>query len=429
MKTTKPLRIFIYIVSFFLLYIVLPVYIRYRLKYLSFSVLLIFYLIIILIVSYYFLKNQQKVHYLQLQTQDLQEKINILTDQNQKESKNKTALQEKIQRYHSLKGIIEEINQNLALESIANNLTSLVFSLISNNKGICILYLVDSQTQNLSLCKTKKEDKNLIIKSKQGDIFDFWVVRHAIPLYIEDIKKDFRFDLEKMRAEDIRPISSLISAPLIVENRFLGILRLDNQVSGFYTQDDLRFLATISDLGAVALENGELFQRTQDLAIHDGLTSLYTKGYFLERLKEECRRGIRHKTILSLFMLDIDYFKNYNDKFGHTAGDIVLKNLSSVMVDFLRDYNPVISRFGGEEFCIILPQMDKERACNVADELRKVIEKTKIVLRRQETNITVSIGVATFPLDASDEEEIILKTDKALYTAKQEGRNRVICYR
>lgn len=429
MKTTKPLRIFIYIVSFFLLYIVLPVYIRYRLKYLSFSVLLIFYLIIILIVSYYFLKNQQKVHYLQLQTQDLQEKINILTDQNQKESKNKTALQEKIQRYHSLKGIIEEINQNLALESIANNLTSLVFSLISNNKGICILYLVDSQTQNLSLCKTKKEDKNLIIKSKQGDIFDFWVVRHAIPLYIEDIKKDFRFDLEKMRAEDIRPISSLISAPLIVENRFLGILRLDNQVSGFYTQDDLRFLATISDLGAVALENGELFQRTQDLAIHDGLTSLYTKGYFLERLKEECRRGIRHKTILSLFMLDIDYFKNYNDKFGHTAGDIVLKILSSVMVDFLRDYNPVISRFGGEEFCIILPQMDKERACNVADELRKVIEKTKIVLRRQETNITVSIGVATFPLDASDEEEIILKTDKALYTAKQEGRNRVICYR
>lgn len=379
--------------------------------------------------SYYFLKNQQKVHCLQLQTQDLQEKINILTDQNQKESKNKTALQEKIQRYHSLKGIIEEISQNLALESIANNLTSLVFSLISNNKGICILYLVDSQTQNLSLFKTEKEDKNLIIKSKQGDIFDFWVVRHAIPLYIEDIKKDFRFDLEKMRAEDIRPISSLISAPLIVENRFLGILRLDNQVSGFYTQDDLRFLATISDLGAVALENGELFQRTQDLAIHDGLTSLYTKGYFLERLKEECSRGIRHKTILSLFMLDIDYFKNYNDKFGHTAGDIVLRILSSVMVDFLRDYNPVISRFGGEEFCIILPQMDKERACNVADELREVIEKTKIVLRRQETNITVSIGVATFPLDASDEEEVILKTDKALYTAKQEGRNRVICYR
>lgn len=110
------------------------------------------------------------------------------------------------------------------------------------------------------------------------------------PLLIEDIKKDFRFDLEKIEAQHIRPVSSLISAPLISERKPMGILRLDNSSPSFYTQDDLRLLMAICDLGAVALENGQLFQRTKDLAIHDELTSLFTRTYFSERLKEECAR-------------------------------------------------------------------------------------------------------------------------------------------
>ena len=291
---------------------------------------------------------------------------------------------------------------------------------------MCILYLVDEQTQVLSLFKTKKENEKLIIKSKKGDIFDLWVLRHTSPLFVEEARKDFRFDLDKLKIQDIRPISSLISSPLMSEHRFLGILRLDNPVSGFYTQDDLRFFVTICDLGGVALENCKLFQKMQDLAIHDGLTSLYTKGYFLERLKEEYKRSIRQNTTLPLLMLDIDHFKNYNDKFGHTAGDIVLKNLSLTIVEFLKDSSAIISRFGGEEFCIILPCIDKKEAHVIAERLRKKIEKTKIILRRQKTNITVSIGVATFPLDTRDEDELILRADKAMYNAKQKGRNRVV---
>jgi diguanylate cyclase (GGDEF)-like protein len=245
-------------------------------------------------------------------------------------------------------------------------------------------------------------------------------------LLIEDIKKDFRFDLEKIEAKAyIRPISSLISSPLISEYKFLGILRVDNSISSLYSQDDLRFLTTISDLGAVALENGELFQRTRDLAIHDELTRLYTKGYFSERLKEECKKGLRQDITFSLLVLDIDYFKNYNDKFGHTSGDIVLKNLSHTMTDFLKDSNSIISRFGGEEFCIILPAKDKSGAYKIADELRVKIEKRKIILRKQETHVTISIGVASFPQDATDADELILRADKAMYEAKQKGRNRV----
>jgi len=207
----------------------------------------------------------------------------------------------------------------------------------------------------------------------------------------------------------------------------MGILRLDNQLPAFYTQDDLRFLVVICDLGAVALENGELFQKTQDLAIHDGLTGLYTKIYFMERLKEECKRSLRQNSTFTLLMLDIDYFKNYNDRFGHTAGDLVLKALSATMAGYFKEFNTIISRFGGEEFCVILSHMDKKKARSIAEDLRVRIEGTKIILRRQETNITVSIGVANFSGDAKDETELLLKSDKAMYEAKQKGRNRVCC--
>jgi diguanylate cyclase (GGDEF)-like protein len=175
----------------------------------------------------------------------------------------------------------------------------------------------------------------------------------------------------------------------------------------------------------VAIENAQLFQKTQELAIHDELTSLFSKAYFLERLKEECKRALRSQRPVSLLMLDIDYFKKYNDQFGHTAGDIVLRNLSLIISDSLKDLSSIASRFGGEEFCLLLPGLEKNKAVSLAESLRDKISKARVVLRRQETGITVSIGVAVFPGDAKDEEEIVLKADKALYKAKQAGRNRV----
>lgn len=371
-------------------------------------------------------RHFKRRYHLESQTQELQEKLNILTDENLRARKNNTALGAKIIRYNELKDVVEKLNANLDLNYVADELTSIAFSLISNNKGVCILYLIDKQL-NLQIFKTKKEDEKIIIRAKSGDIFDFWVLRHTIPILVEDIRKDFRFDLEKLKLQDERFFSSLISSPLISEHRFLGTLRLDNHKPNFYSQDDLRLLVTLCDLGAVTLENSELFERIQDLAIHDGLTSLYTKGYFLERLKEECMRGARLGITFSLLMLDIDFFKNYNDKFGHTAGDIVLKKLSHNIIESLKGLKSIVSRFGGEEFCVILLDIDKKKAYRLADDLRQQIEKQRLILRREETNITVSIGIATFPSDATCEDELVQKSDRAMYEAKQKGRNRVCC--
>ncbi len=394
-------------------------------KILPLKILVVFHSFNFFAIAYLFNKNLKIVYSVKLRTQDIQEKMNILLDQNLQEINNKASLEEKIRRYAGLKNIIEKINRDFDIDYIAGSLTDIAFSLIGANKGVGVLYLVDSQSQRIALFKTKKEDKKLIIKAKEGDIFDFWVLRHASPLLVEDARNDFRFDLEKIKKQD-RPILSLIISPFISGHRFLGLLRLDRNIPGFYSQEDLKFLAAVSDIAAVALENAELFHKTQDLAIHDSLTSFYTKGYFRQRLKDEYKRSIRHGAALSLLMLDIDYFKNYNDKFGHTAGDIVLKVLSFNMRNFLKDFNSLISRFGGEEFCVVLLGKDKFGAQGIAEELRLQIEKMKINLRRQETGVTVSIGVAALEQNMADEDELIRKADLAMSGAKQKGRNRVV---
>ena len=389
------------------------------------KVFFLFLLANLLVIFYQLRSYFNKKNILKLKIGDLHEKINILSDENSRDLKTHFALQEKINRYKSLKSVIEKINQSLDNDFLAHALIDEVFFLVAKSRGTVLLYLVDEVSHKPVLFKSRKTDERSIIKAKEGDVFDFWVLRHASPLLVEDISKDFRFDLGKLKTQDSRPVCSLISAPLISQHRLLGIIRIDNFQSGVYSQDDLRLLSAISDLGAVALENAELFRKSKELAIHDALTGLYTKGYFLERLKDEGKRVTRSHSALSLLMLDIDFFKKYNDKFGHTAGDIVLKKLALLMADELKDYNPLIGRFGGEEFCILLDRIEKAQALRIASKLCKKISQAKIILRRQETTFNASIGVATLFDDASSEDELIFKADKALLAAKQQGRNRV----
>ncbi len=420
---SKPIpRVILFLFSL----IIIPILIAFNFSRHPLGLLFIFYLANA--VTLFFLLNQNsKARYqIESEIQDTQEKLNIIQADILKEQKSNSALLVKRVRYDSLKNIIEQINQNLDLEYISNSIVSVTFSLISEAKGACFLYLIDKQTHKLSLFKTKKERESLIIKAKEGDMFDTWMLRHVTPLLIEDVGSDFRFDSEKLKVQDARPISSLISAPFINENNFVGILRLDNPNKDFYTQDDLRFLVSVCDLGAVALESSQLFLKTQELSIRDSLTLAYTKRYLMDRLAQECERSACvANAAFSLLMLDIDFFKNYNDKFGHSAGDIVLKKITKNIIVFLNDLDRVVCRFGGEEFCVILENTDKKKAVEIATQLCGMIEKDKVVLRRVEVAITVSIGVAAFPDDDTKADGLIYKADKAMYEAKRKGRNQV----
>jgi diguanylate cyclase (GGDEF)-like protein len=354
-----------------------------------------------------------------------QEEINIIAVENEKNQEQAVALKSKIIRYDNLKKLIEDLNHSLKLEIVIRVLSSTVYTLISNSTGVALFYLVDNHYQKLSLVYSIKDDSDLVVLAKEGDLFDQWVLRHSSQLIIEDLKNDFRFDADRLNASEMRSVLSLISSPLISNNSLLGLLRLESKNGGFFNQDDLRFLSLVADLGSVALENSLLFQKTQDLAIHDDLTALYTRGYFIDRLRDEVRRAQRLDQHLSLMMIDIDFFKQYNDKFGHIVGDLVLKKMGILLKAALSEFAPLICRFGGEEFLVMLSGIDKKKSLVIAEELRQRIQKEKIVLRRQDTYITVSIGVASLPLDTKDEDELVQKSDKAMYAAKGKGRNRV----
>jgi diguanylate cyclase (GGDEF)-like protein len=393
----------------------------------KFSVFFSFVLINVLIIIYFLKTFSHHSLLIQSRNERTIEQINIIKAENLKSKDFSLSLKFKITRYNNLKKVIEDLNRNLKLNTIIQCLSSAVYSLISNNNGIALFYLVDNHYQKLNLVYSIKDDSDMIVLTKEGDIFDHWVLRHSNQLIIEDLKNDFRFDLDVLRSQDMRPISSLISSPLISHSTLLGLLRLESKKSSAFNQDDLRFLRLVSDLGAAAVENSLLFQKMQDLAIHDDLTTLFTRQHFISRLKDEVKRTQRLDQNLSLMMIDIDFFKQYNDKFGHTAGDIVLKKMGQLLRDVLRDYNPLLCRFGGEEFLVMLSGINKAKSLDIAEKLRSCIEKENILLRRQDTHITASIGVASLPIDTKDEDELIQKADKAMYSAKIKGRNRVCC--
>jgi diguanylate cyclase (GGDEF)-like protein len=163
--------------------------------------------------------------------------------------------------------------------------------------------------------------------------------------------------------------------------------------------------------------------RLSRLAVTDGLTGLFNHRHFQERLALEVERSVRNGLPLSLLMLDVDYFKKYNDAHGHPAGDELLNELAGLMREGRRA-NDVVARYGGEEFAIVLIDTPKLTAMQVAEKLRKRIDDHRFHGRR----IGVSIGVAGFPDDADSTERLIQAADSALYQAKHQGRNRVCMY-
>lgn len=383
------------------------------------------YLLSLAVVYLFFYFKREKISHFTIEIEKFQSEFNLLQDEIKEVESQKESFPSKIKRYQDLRRLIEEFISILSLDELVEILTIQVFQLLAQNEGVCLLYLLDETKQSLALIASRRERREDIIKAKSGDIFDWWILKNSSNLIVFDMKKDFRFDLEKIPREEFRPIGSIISCPLILGERFLGILRLDNPSPYRFSSDDLRLLRAISDLGAMAIENAITYESTQNLAIRDSLTSLFQKSYLFDRLNEEFLRSVYEGLPLSLLIFDIDHFKDYNDSFGHIAGDLVLKTISENLLNFFDRAGNVVARFGGEEFCVVLPRIDKLQAKEMAENFRYRIQNQEILIRRKPSKVTVSCGIATFPQDCREIKELLEVTDRALYKAKELGRNRV----
>lgn len=221
----------------------------------------------------------------------------------------------------------------------------------------------------------------------------------------------------------------LVLVPLKAKDKVNGLILADNFITKEpITKDDLRMLIMLANQAGLAIENSQLYEKTVIRAHSDSLTALWNHGYFQYLLQKELEKAKAVSSPLSLIMLDIDDFKIYNDTLGHQAGDTILKELSLILKNQSRkmDY---VCRYGGEEFTIILPQTDKKETFLIAERLRTDIHKHKFtheeILPAKE--LTVSMGLSSFPEDGSLPSELIAASDKALYQAKHRGKNNTCC--
>jgi diguanylate cyclase (GGDEF)-like protein len=220
-------------------------------------------------------------------------------------------------------------------------------------------------------------------------------------------------------------VRSLLAAPLVASGEAIGVLSVQSPRAGAYTVDHLSLLSTIAQHAAVALENARNFQ----LATVDQLTHLYLRDFFQRKLAEEMARARRYATTFAVLVLDLDRFKEINDRLGHLAGDRFLQRVGEVIRQTMRAAD-IPCRWGGEEFCILLPETDRDGARSIAERLRARIGDLATIAVGGALRTTVSIGVACHPADDGGEAATLLeRADQALYAAKQEGRDRVVMAR
>ncbi len=207
--------------------------------------------------------------------------------------------------------------------------------------------------------------------------------------------------------------------PLNIQEELIGYLVAD----GVGIEDKERFYI-LSQQFLLGIRRAILYRGVQELAIIDSLTNVFNRRYYLERFKEEIERSRKFNYKFCCLMIDIDYFKDFNDRYGHIVGDAILRELSRTIQETIRQID-LIGRYGGEEFSIILSETDKDAAQFAAERIRLAVQNKHIRVYDEELKITVSIGISTYPYDGKETERLIDKADSALYLAKFTGRNRV----
>ncbi|PYV09712.1 MAG: sensor domain-containing diguanylate cyclase [Acidobacteria bacterium] len=289
------------------------------------------------------------------------------------------------------------------------------------------LLMLDEATQELyfEIAIGSGADKLKDVRLKLGEGIAGWVAQQGEPVLIEDVRNDPRFTpkIDELTQTDTQ---SVVCVPVKGREKILGVIELVNFVGkGSFRKDDIPILKNLADYAAIALENARYVQRIHELTITDDCTSLYNARHLNFVLDAEIYRSTRYGYEFSVIFIDLDYFKQVNDTYGHLVGSRLLGMIGDVIKSHLRmiDY---AFRYGGDEFVVLLPQTSKWNTLAVVKRIKDLMN-SKVYFAEEGLNIriTASFGIASFPIDGRTRKEILRRADEAMYLVKNTTRNNI----
>jgi diguanylate cyclase (GGDEF)-like protein len=343
----------------------------------------------------------------------------------ERRKREKEDLDKTLQNLSLLYSIGKAMNYISDLKNLLQYILNQAIDIASAEKGSIMLYNLESDRLNIRVLaglkdteyQEKVNNNEISCRSfKPGEGIAGRVFMTSSPMIVNNIREDDLFI-----KSDTSYVRSIACIPMVVYSDVVGVINVTNKKNGKeFTEEDVEMLKAVADQAAVAVNKAQLW----DMAVTDSLTGLYVRRYFMVKLQEEIHRAERYNKRLSIVMADLDRFKKINDTYGHDAGDRALKTISQFLQKNIRDVD-AIGRYGGEEFVMLIPDADKEAAFCLAERLREELGKVDL---EDLPTITISLGIATYPSDGADIEELIKKADAAMYAAKQKGRNKAVKY-
>ena len=330
-------------------------------------------------------------------------------------------METRLQEHKVLNELGVRLSRHVKLKEIFLAIVDKALELTKSPAGSLVIYDEASDEMYFGAAKGFSESfmKEQVWRIRKGGLIE-QILNADEPVIVSDSKNYEYFNSPTLVKEKIK---SLIAVPLKTEGKIQGILFVDDFKVRDFDEAELSILSLLGNMAALAIQKTKILESTKQLAITDELTHLYNLRHFLNRLDKEINRSKRYHRSLSLAMIDIDFFKKYNDSFGHQEGNKVLKKVAIILQKQTRD-NDVVARFGGEEFSVIMPETNAKRAHQYAERARKKVE-TELCEDKFGECVTISIGVASFPHDAENATDLLERADEALYAAKKDGRNKV----